>query len=442
MKKIYLCALGLTLSAGVFAQNLVKKGLGPAPLQPGSRVIGDKSSLLAKTQGGVVKGQYSPIDNLLSANSNTANVSNFYSGLYMDSTGVLSTSSSNGIIFDNYVGNMLDVRSVIFDQVNFNPLFAPTDMFTIDSVFIQGIYKKVDATQDTLYIMMTWGDTTNTNLWRKTTSANWVAPINSFSGDRFTPRISTTSAQGNAIRTATSVPAANKQIIKYLLSNTDTVALTSAYSKFLSIKLPTPITIPASNIVSCAYTFVPGKTYPAGQIVFSQGGSAQQQNGFAYILKQQTTPPINTIADVKNYLADAYGKNGGISISKSYRYNQSPASWSTLIAPDFISGPVAYFNISGNSTVGVNELEKLGFELGQNMPNPYNGSSVVRYQLAKDVKSVKFTVTDMMGRVITQSTESTTAGVHAINLGSYSAGVYYYSLEVDGTAVSKKMIVQ
>jgi hypothetical protein len=47
-----------------------------------------------------------------------------------------------------------------------------------------------------------------------------------------------------------------------------------------------------------------------------------------------------------------------------------------------------------------------------------------------------------MGRVITSEKVATTTGSHSVKLAAYAAGVYYYSLNVDGVVTTKKMIVE
>ena len=123
------------------------------------------------------------------------------------------------------------------------------------------------------------------------------------------------------------------------------------------------------------------------------------------------------------------------------------ASWNGLFIPSYAyTAPFGFEHhlISYRITevVSVNELEKNGFALGQNVPNPFTNGSAISYQLVKDAKSVLFTVTDVMGRVISTETASNSAGIHTVNIGSYAAGVYYYSLNVDGNVMTKKMIAQ
>ena len=92
--------------------------------------------------------------------------------------------------------------------------------------------------------------------------------------------------------------------------------------------------------------------------------------------------------------------------------------------------------------VGINELENKGFALNQNTPNPFSKDATVSYQLIKDAHTVTFTVTDVMGRVVSSEKTNANTGTHTVKLGAYAAGVYYYTLNVDGNTITKKMIVE
>ena len=100
------------------------------------------------------------------------------------------------------------------------------------------------------------------------------------------------------------------------------------------------------------------------------------------------------------------------------------------------------FSIRYTSTVGINELTNDGSILGQNVPNPFDGASTVTYKLTKDANIVSFIVTDVMGRIVSSEKVSSNTGTHTVKLGSYAAGVYYYTLNVDGKTSTKKMIAQ
>jgi hypothetical protein len=92
--------------------------------------------------------------------------------------------------------------------------------------------------------------------------------------------------------------------------------------------------------------------------------------------------------------------------------------------------------------VGIKELESKGFALNQNTPNPFSKDATVSYQLIKDANSVTFTVTDVMGRIVSSEKANANTGTHTVKLGSYAAGVYYYTLNVDGNTITKKMIAE
>lgn len=103
--------------------------------------------------------------------------------------------------------------------------------------------------------------------------------------------------------------------------------------------------------------------------------------------------------------------------------------------------PLIRLNIK-SGFVGIEELTTKGFSLEQNSPNPFSNSSTVSYELAKDARNVSFSVIDITGRVISSEKVSSTLGKHSISLTKYAAGVYYYSLTVDGVSTTKKMIVE
>lgn len=133
---------------------------------------------------------------------------------------------------------------------------------------------------------------------------------------------------------------------------------------------------------------------------------------------------------------------------KSVRYNINGNGWNGFYLPTYAyTTPFGYeshdmgYKLTVNIT-GVKELEQKGFVLGQNTPNPFNNSSTVKFQLAKDASSVLFTVTDVMGRIVSSEKQNATTGIHSITLGAYAAGIYYYSLNVDGNITTKKMIVE
>jgi len=62
--------------------------------------------------------------------------------------------------------------------------------------------------------------------------------------------------------------------------------------------------------------------------------------------------------------------------------------------------------------------------------------------LSKNASSAVFTVTDVMGRVISTENVEKSEGTHYVKVKALAAGVYYYTLNVDGKLTTRKMIVE
>lgn len=200
-----------------------------------------------------------------------------------------------------------------------------------------------------------------------------------------------------------------------------------------------------SKKIGTVVSFKPGYSYTAVDTLGYSGTNAfylwsAEQGGDA---GGAGTDPIyyGTVGD---YTTDM---NMSFILDQSVRYNTNANGWNGYFLPTYAyTTPFAYENhdIGYKLTVlitGVKELEQKGFALGQNVPNPFVNISSVEFELAKDASSAVFTVSDVTGRVISSEKVATTAGKHAVKLGSHAAGLYYYSLNVDGNISTKKMIV-
>lgn len=81
--------------------------------------------------------------------------------------------------------------------------------------------------------------------------------------------------------------------------------------------------------------------------------------------------------------------------------------------------------------------------LDQNSPNPFDKNSVIAYNLPANTRKAVLTITDAQGRVLKNVAlnNSKGAGQAVINAGTLSAGVYYYSLTVNGKLIDTKSMV-
>jgi len=116
-------------------------------------------------------------------------------------------------------------------------------------------------------------------------------------------------------------------------------------------------------------------------------------------------------------------------------------AWGTDGANYFQDGYITAFVTI--MTVGIQENQDLGIKLFQNVPNPFNGTSVISYELAKG-GNVSMYITDIAGRTIKSFDEGVMgAGTHNITIDSkdIAQGIYFYTLNVDGIVLTNKMVV-
>ena len=81
--------------------------------------------------------------------------------------------------------------------------------------------------------------------------------------------------------------------------------------------------------------------------------------------------------------------------------------------------------------------------LEQNFPNPYNQATTIRYTLPQSFGSAKIVIASTSGMIVRQlPLAGAGAGQVKVEAGSLKAGMYLYSLMVDGTLIdTKKMAV-
>lgn len=102
-------------------------------------------------------------------------------------------------------------------------------------------------------------------------------------------------------------------------------------------------------------------------------------------------------------------------------------------------------SLSGTATgVATPAAQPLTFALNQNFPNPFNPSTLIRYQLP-GAGPVRLTVYDILGREVATLVDGTQQqGAHEARFdgGGLSSGVYLYRLQTAGFVQQRKMILQ
>lgn len=103
-------------------------------------------------------------------------------------------------------------------------------------------------------------------------------------------------------------------------------------------------------------------------------------------------------------------------------------------------------NLITDASVGVDELAAAGgeFSLSQNAPNPVVNNTNISYELVKAGKNVSLEVFDITGKMVASINKGTQApGAHTISFdaSALASGVYTYTLDVDGTRLTNRMVV-
>lgn len=113
--------------------------------------------------------------------------------------------------------------------------------------------------------------------------------------------------------------------------------------------------------------------------------------------------------------------------------------WGLINAWESIKLAKTLTSVGGNSASFVPE----GYSLGQNIPNPFNPSTVISYNLAKD-DNVSIKVYNILGREVgTIVNQFQRAGRHEVNFngGNLSSGIYFYTMAVNGSFIGAKRMM-
>lgn len=229
--------------------------------------------------------------------------------------------------------------------------------------------------------------------------------------------------------------------VSYALHDIDTAS--GAIYKQIKVAVPGVAALTLSKKIGTVISYKPGYTWTPQDTLYN----GHSKNIFWIVSVEQngasTAPTVyGTPSDYTSNM------NMSMFLNTDTRYNISTTGWNGYLIPTYaFTDPFEYeshdigYRLSV-ANVGINELSTKGFSLNQNTPNPFTKDATITYQLIKDANTVTFTVTDVMGRVVSSEKTSANSGSHTVKLGSYAAGVYYYTLSVDGNTITKKMIAE
>lgn len=355
----------------------------------------------------------------------------FINSVFQDSTVQAVYSNGTFNVTTQKAGGIFDPKSTAHFGTNALTNFDP---YTVDTVWIGGEYTMTSTptTGDTLCVEIIYGPPT---------AAWWQGLVITAQSESFRMPDNTTSlSSGNT--SFSLAPGTNKVVVKRVLTALDTFTDPNVNPDYPYIAVvPTlPISIPAGNIIGIEYTFIPSTPYAAGDIYFSSTGTATM-NSFLGLIYEDANAGNG---DNFFYDASSWGISGDLNNTSRY------GLWPT--AQNFLNGSMLPYTEDGYlndvsitaTSVGIHEASATGVELGQNIPNPSNGTTVINYSLV-DNATVTMNVYDVAGKLVMSVDKGQqSAGKYRIDLNTSNldAGVYFYTLNADGKQATRKMIVQ
>ncbi len=103
---------------------------------------------------------------------------------------------------------------------------------------------------------------------------------------------------------------------------------------------------------------------------------------------------------------------------------------------------IEVYNLFVGEPLGVQTLSTSKFDVIQNVPNPFNGSTIIKFNNPV-AETVNFYVYDMIGRQVHNSKINAVTGVNTINYTSekLAPGAYFYTIANGKNSITKRMIV-
>lgn len=336
------------------------------------------------------------------------------------------------------IGTILDVYAdnfSVIDNINWNQW----NSYSVDSMSILYLYERnfPDASVVDTLIVQIYSDVPASNLVNLIRTGSTL--LSDYGDD--TLRFKTT-----FYSSLTNTPnVSGVSTIKVLLQASDT-AVTSIREKLWASNFP----VPPGALVGSTITFKPG--YP-----YSLGDTATNLNVFFFFSFEEngsnnnlgTVPAYQSCA---NYSNQTCNWNTSQIVPTSIRYNQLPSTnlLRDKYAPTYafdteysLEHHLVLYKVT-STNVGISESQLVeGATLGQNVPNPANGTTTIRYTLEASA-DIQLDIFDVSGKlVMSLDRAQRSAGSHQVEFDTTNLqeGVYFYTLSVNGSKISRRMLV-
>ncbi len=444
MKKIYLTLTTTLFVAGLFAQAPVKaqKIAETGHVATNDKVITQTYKDLRGTSFKVSNNRATTIDENISAidlltdwwgtaSSQSLGLTN---PIFPDTNVMIAFTSSTSSAWLHAVAQTFDLGGLYATDAGkvFDPAlqpFAGDEDFTIDSITIQGYYNRLDMTVVDTAVIAVYADD-NGNYTR----GFWIS--NPDSTKLIIDYQTKTKVEADGALAVYKIPLNNAFFNDTLPNGLHAFEVASNLT----------ISNTHNGIFGISIHFVSGKASysQATDTLFSNSNSIRVL--YSTPLGASTTFPIGAGPDQNCGAFNSHSSQGGSPFQFSSRYGTR-----TYFTPPFLfvgDHPYQMYDMNvrisqtNNATAGVNEFEN-GATLFQNYPNPSTGFTTVKYALENQA-DVSFEMIDVTGKKVISSVEGNrSAGTHTIeiNTNDLNAGIYFYSLVVNGQTITKKMTI-
>ncbi len=336
---------------------------------------------------------------------------------------------------DNYSGPWVHGIATVLDPKS-DPFEGDTGLtinqwtpYNLDSIGIYHYYvKTLPSATDTIIINVLYNISMTTGMYYFSgMSDNYGIDTVEFKGLEFYHTTGYVKPIGLTVKT-----------FKYPLTYEDT-ATWGQMSHFLQIATPTVPEIGANKIVGVNVLFKPGYSWTANVDTLSQFNTFQfmsiEENGDA---GGDGTFPFYTVGDWN--CSHTTTQETKFDATSSWYEFEIP-TWAWTIGWGYENHLIS-FKLRADVNPGINEKQNAS-NLSQNYPNPFNTTSEIFYELTGNA-NVMLEVYDVTGQKVYEQNEGKQAsGKHAVtfNANTLSKGMYYYTLVVDNSRITKKMII-
>lgn len=355
-------------------------------------------------------------------------------------------------VFLTSFGSVLDPSTAKFNDIGLVPVIGDvigvtnSDAYTLDSIRVYGEYRRNPASTvvDTLRIGIVYGYGSNTNL-----------PIYYFQGAnmknnfgydtvRFAEILHDT-VRNMAGRASASTPTVVvRDIYLTAASVNDTAGPGSNFEGLNMYGVPVSgVNIPAGQLVGATVTFISGETNtPLWDTAALADGSVKINHWRAWYFTEKTDA-------YQTYIPGDW--NVGLTKYNDY-YDPPGDSWRGFYVPSYAyNNPVWHENPAIDYKLScatcnvlsviyqIENVNKVNDITSVNAyPNPANADVTITYAV-KDGSAATVSIVNAMGQVL--ASEKATNGKAVISTANLANGVYFYTVESNGSKVTNRFVV-